>query len=345
MDNSNNSEEDIWTNDEKLQKIIEELNFRIKVFGFGGSGSNTINRLMRENLSGVKLIACNTDAAHLLRIRAHSKILLGKNLTRGLGAGADPSVGEMAAKESESEILKQIDETSIVFITAGLGGGTGTGAAPYVAKLAKDRGALTISFATLPFSTEGFVRMKNAYEGVRKLVKNSDAAVIIPNDKLIEKFNDVPVYKAFKFEDEVIATGIKGITDLIMSTGTINLDFNDLRKVMKDAGYSAIGMGSSSQAVNDRIVEALEKALDSPFMDVDISKAKGAIINVTGGRDLQLQEAQQAADILKKKIARDATIMWGTVVDESIRSSVKILVIVAGVKPNFKFEPGIEEVG
>lgn len=254
-------------------------------------------------------------------------------------------VGEMAAKESESEILKQIDETSIVFITAGLGGGTGTGAAPYVAKLAKDRGALTISFATLPFSTEGFVRMKNAYEGVRKLVKNSDAAVIIPNDKLIEKFNDVPVYKAFKFEDEVIATGIKGITDLIMSTGTINLDFNDLRKVMKDAGYSAIGMGSSSQAVNDRIVEALEKALDSPFMDVDISKAKGAIINVTGGRDLQLQEAQQAADILKKKIARDATIMWGTVVDESIRSSVKILVIVAGVKPNFKFEPGIEEVG
>jgi len=344
MVDQNESAEDIWTKDEDLTRIIEDRNFRIKVFGFGGSGSNTINRLMRENLVGVKLIACNTDAAHLLRIRAHAKILLGKNLTRGLGAGADPTVGEMAAKESESEILRHIDETSIVFITAGFGGGTGTGAAPYVAKLAKDRGALTIAFATLPFSSEGYVRMKNAAEGIRKLVKNSDAAIVIPNDKLIEKYNDVPVYKAFKFEDEVISTGIKGITDLIMNTGTINLDFNDLRKVMKDAGYAAIGMGSSNQAVNDRIVEALEKALDSPFMDYDISRAKGAIVNVTGGRDLQLQEAQQAADMLRKKIARDATIMWGTVIDENMRSGVRILIIVAGIKPNFKLDQDLEEV-
>ncbi|MGC8609113.1 MAG: cell division protein FtsZ [Thermoplasmata archaeon] len=335
MDQDEN-EDNIWTDENQLSNIVNELNFRIKVFGFGGSGSNTINRLMKEQLTGVKLIACNTDAAHLLRIKAHGKILLGKDLTRGLGAGANPGVGEMAAKASEGEIIKQIDEASIIFITVGLGGGTGTGAAPYVSKLAKDRGALTIAFATLPFSSEGVIRMKNALEGIGNLVRNSDAAVIIPNDKLLELSPDMPIQKAFKFEDEVISTGIKGITDLIMSTGMINLDFNDLKKILKDSGYATIGMGTSSQATGDRIIEAVEKAIASPFMDVDISKARGAIINVMGGKDLQLQEAQQAADIVRKRIGRDAGIMWGTVVDERLKSSIKVLLILSGVEPRFR---------
>ncbi len=340
MDQEEN-EDNIWTDETQLSNIVNELNFKIKVFGFGGSGSNTINRLMKEQLSGVKLIACNTDAAHLLRIRANGKILLGKDLTRGLGAGANPEVGEMAAKASEGDILKQIDEASIIFITVGLGGGTGTGAAPYVAKLAKDRGLLTISFATLPFSSEGAIRMKNALEGVNKLVRNSDAAIIIPNDKLQELFPDMPIQKAFKFEDEVISTGIKGITDLIMNTGMINLDFNDLRKIMKDSGFATIGMGTSSQAVGDRVIEAVERAIGSPFMDVDISRARGAIINVMGGKDLQLVEAQQAAEIVRKRISRDAGIMWGTVVDEKMRSSIKVLLILSGVEPKFNMEkPG-----
>lgn len=324
-------EEDFSTSDDELQNYLEQLRVKIMIFGAGGAGSNTINRLMKEGINGATMIACNTDAPHLLKTKANHKILMGKTLTRGLGSGADPRIGEQAAKESDQEIMKYVAGSDISFITAGLGGGTGTGSAPYIASRSKDNGALTISVVTLPFKSEGKVRMENAAQGLNKLSNYSDTVIIIPNDKLLELVPDLPLEKAFRFADEIIVKAITGISDLVTKPGLINLDFNDLKTIVKDSGLAMIGIGMSSAEPGLRVEEAVQKALNSPFLKFDMSNSSGVIINVTGGTDLQLEESSSAAEIIRKQVGRSTQIIWGATVDPKFTGSVEVLVVATGL--------------
>ncbi len=325
------NDEDFTTSDAELQEYLEKLRVKIKIFGAGGGGSNTINRLMREGIKGATLIACNTDAPHLLKTRANHKILMGKNLTRGLGSGADPRIGEQAARESDQDIMKYVSGTDIAFVTAGLGGGTGTGSAHYIAGRAKDSGALTISVVTLPFTSEGKIRMENAMWGLRRLLKSSDSVIIIPNDKLKELVPELPLERAFRVADEIIVKAITGISDLVTKPGLINLDFNDLRTVMKDSGLAMIGMGMSEGEPGPRVDDAVMKAMSSPFLQFDLSSASGVIINVTGGRDMQLEEASNAAEFIRKKVSRSTRIIWGATVDQEYDNRIEVLIVATGV--------------
>lgn len=329
--NFDDREDDFSTSDEELQKYLEQLRVRIMIFGSGGAGSNTINRLMKEGINGATMIACNTDAPHLLSTRANHKILMGKTLTRGLGSGADPRIGEQAAKESDQDIMKYISGTDISFITAGLGGGTGTGSAPYIASRSKDSGALTISVVTLPFKSEGKIRMQNAIQGLNRLISYSDTVIIIPNDKLLELVPDLPLEKAFRFADEIIVKAITGISDLVTKPGLINLDFNDLRTIMKDSGLAMIGMGMSSGEPGSRVEEAVQKAINSPFLQFDMSNATGVIINVTGGSDLQLEESSSAAEMVRKLVGKGTQLIWGATVDPKYNGTVEVLVVATGL--------------
>lgn len=329
--NVEDNDADFTTSEAELQEYLEKLRVKIKIFGAGGGGSNTINRLMREGIKGATLIACNTDAPHLLKTRANHKILMGKNLTRGLGSGADPRIGEQAARESDQEIMKFVSGTDIAFITAGLGGGTGTGSAHYIAGRAKDSGSLTISVVTLPFSSEGKMRMENAMWGLRKLLKSSDTVIIIPNDKLKELVPDLPLEKAFRVADEIIVKAITGISDLVTKPGLINLDFNDLKTIMRDSGLAMIGMGMSEGEPGPRVDEAMTKAMNSPFLQFDLSNASGVIINVTGGRDMQLEEASNAAEYLRKRVSTSTRIIWGATVDPNYDNKIEILIVATGL--------------
>lgn len=324
-------EDDFSTSDDELQNYLEQLRVKIMIFGAGGGGSNTINRLMKEGINGATMIACNTDAPHLLKTKANHKILMGKTLTRGLGSGADPRIGEQAAKESDQEIMKYVAGTDISFITAGLGGGTGTGSAPYIASRSKDNGALTISVVTIPFKSEGKVRMENATQGLSRLSSYSDTVIIIPNDKLLELVPDMPLEKAFRFADEIIVKAITGISDLVTKPGLINLDFNDLKTIMKDSGLAMIGIGMSSAEPGLRVEEAVQKALSSPFLKFDMANSSGVIINVTGGTDLQLEESSSAADIIRKLVGKSTQIIWGATVDPKYTGSVEVLVVATGL--------------
>ncbi len=325
----------VRTSDEELRNIIERLKVHIKIFGAGGAGSNSIGRLMKEGIKGANLIACNTDAPHLLRIKAHNKILLGKNLTRGLGSGADPNVGEEAARESEQDILKYVSGSDILFVTAGLGGGTGTGSAHYIARVGRNMGALTIGVVTLPFKSEGVVRMQNAQWGLNKLIKSSDTVIIIPNDKLLELVPDLPLEKAFKYADEIIVKAIVGITDLVTNPGLINLDFNDLRTIMENSGVAMIGIGVSKEGEDTRIIDAVDKAINSPFLQMDMETATGVIVNVKGGRDLQLQEANNAAEEVQKRVGKNTKIIWGANLDPEYDGQVEILIVATGLSSEF----------
>ena len=332
MSDFEEEEEKIGTSEEELQEYLDKLKVKIRVFGAGGAGSNTINRLMKEGIVGASLIACNTDAAHLLKIKANHKVLLGKNLTRGLGSGADPKVGEQAAKESDQEIVKYTSSVDIAFVAAGLGGGTGTGSAYYIASRAKEGGSLTISVVTMPFTSEGSVRLKNAMWGLRKLIRASDCVILIPNDKLVELVPDMPMEKAFRFADEVMVRAITGISDLITKPGLINLDFNDLRTIMKDTGLAMIGMGQGMGEPGTRVSDAVQKALASPFLQLDMSKASGVIVNVIGGKDLQLEETSNASDMIRKRVGKNTRIIWGTTVDNRVESgTVQVLVVATGL--------------
>ncbi len=345
-------DDDFSTSDEELQNYLEQLRVKIMIFGAGGAGSNTINRLMKEGINGATMIACNTDAPHLLKTKANHKILMGKTLTRGLGSGADPRIGEQAAKESDQEIMRYINGTDISFITAGLGGGTGTGSAPYIASRSKDSGALTISVVTLPFKSEGKVRMENAVQGLSRLSNYSDTVIIIPNDKLLELVPDLPLEKAFRFADEIIVKAITGISDLVTKPGLINLDFNDLRTIMKDSGLAMIGIGMSTSEPGARVEEAVQKALNSPFLKLDMSNSSGVIINVTGGTDLQLEESSSAAEIIRKLVGKGTQIIWGATVDPKYTGSVEVLVVATGLsyseiqnmEPKHDKESGIDTI-
>ncbi|MCD6558389.1 MAG: cell division protein FtsZ [Palaeococcus sp.] len=314
--------------DEELRKILEQTQAKIYVVGVGGAGCNTINRMMEVGIEGAKIIGVNTDAQDLLKIRAHRKILIGKEITKGLGAGNNPKIGEEAAKESERDIRDALEGADMVFITCGLGGGTGTGAAPVVAELAKKMGALTVSVVTLPFTVEGIRRIKNAEYGLERLRKNSDTVIVIPNDKLMEVAPNLPIHMAFKVADEILVHSVKGITELITKPGLVNLDFADVRAVMKDGGIAMIGIGESDS--EKRAQEAAIQALNSPLLDVDISGAKGALISISGS-DVKLEEAQQIIEQVTSKLDPEAQMIWGIQLDPELSKTIRVMIVVSGV--------------
>jgi cell division protein FtsZ len=324
--------------DEALQAIIQETHAKIVVIGAGGGGTNSIQRLSEVGLEGGETYAVNTDAQALLHINANRKILIGRQLTRGLGAGSDPSVGEAAARESENELKELLKDSDLVFITCGLGGGTGTGAAPVIANIAKAQNALTVGVVTLPFTVEGRNRIENALEGLNRLRKEADTVIIIPNDKILEIAPDLPVNAAFKVADEVLVNAIKGITEMVTKPGLINLDFADLRTILSKGGAALIGLGESKadKASDARALEAVENALTSPLLDVDISGANRALINVVGGSDMTLREAEMIVEVVGSRIDQNAHIIWGAMIDETMPlSHIQAMVVIAGGKIPF----------
>ncbi|MDD1771328.1 MAG: cell division protein FtsZ [Methanomassiliicoccales archaeon] len=318
--------------DAELIELLQKLKTNIKIFGCGGGGSNTINRIADENISGVETYACNTDAQHLLATRAQHKILLGRRSTRGLGAGALPQVGEQAAREAEEEIRKAAVDAHLVFVTAGMGGGTGTGSASVVAGIAKEMGALTIAVATTPFKGEGRMRMENAEWGLQRLRQSADTVIVIPNDKLLEIYPRLGLNQAFKMADEILTKAIKGISELITKPGLVNLDFNDVRTIMKGAGVAMIGLGESDGHAEDRAKEAIDRALSSPLLEVDISEANGVLVNVIGGPDMTISDAEFIAEEVQRKVSPSARIIWGAAVDPTLEKVIRVMVVVAGVK-------------
>ena len=317
--------------DQELLSVLESLKTNIKIIGCGGGGSNTIDRLSEVGIMGAEIYAANTDAQHLLAVRAPHKILLGRRSTRGLGAGALPQVGEDAAKEAEPELRNALADAHIVFVTAGMGGGTGTGSAPYVAKLAKDMGALTVAVTTLPFRGEGNLRRENAEGGLERLRDAADTVIVIPNDKLLEICPRLGINAAFKVADEVLVRSIKGITELITKPGLVNLDFNDVKTIMKGAGVAMIGLGESGNDTDDRAADAINDALNSPLLDVDVSGATGVLVNVVGGADMTISEAEKVAEIIRSRVSPNARIIWGAAVDPALQHKIRVMVVITGV--------------
>ncbi len=330
--------EPLGQDDEELEKVLEGLRTCIKIIGCGGGGCNTINRIVEAGIPGVQLYAANTDAQHLLAIHSPRKILLGRRITRGLGAGALPQVGEEAARESEEELKAAINGADILFVTCGLGGGTGTGSASVVAKLAKDSGALVIGVVTLPFRAEGIVRMENAEWGLEQLRTNADTVIVVPNDKLLELVPRLSLNAAFKVADEVLMRSIKGISEIITKPGLVNLDFADLRTIMKGGGVAMIGLGEAEE--DTRALDAVSEALNSPLLEVDVSGATGALINVTGGPDMTVSEAERVVEEVHNRINPNARIIWGAAVDPALEHTLRVMVVLTGVKSRQILGPG-----
>jgi len=323
--------------DDELKKILESRRAEIKVVGCGGAGGNTISRLMQVGIVGAETIAINTDAQDLLYTDSDRKVLIGRELTGGLGAGSDPHVGMEAAKESKDDVKKALEGADMVFIDCGLGGGTGTGSAPIVADVAKKLGALTVGIVTLPFSMEGRQRMKNAQEGLENLESVVDTLIVIPNDKLLEIVPDVSITTAFKVADEILVNAVKGIAELITKPGLVNLDFADIRAVMGSGGLAMIGMGESD--TENRAIESVEKALNNPLLDVDVDGAIGALINVTGGPDITIKECQEIVEGVTTKISPDAKVIWGAQLVKELGDTIRALLIVTGVKSSQIYGP------
>lgn len=314
----------------ELEELVKKQHTKVKVFGVGGGGGNTISRMKEIGIKGGEFIAVNTDAQDLLYTKSDYKILIGKELTMGLGAGSDPKVGEEAAHESESEIKKKLQGSDMAFITCGLGGGTGSGAAPVVASLAKKNGALTIGVVTMPFTIEGKKRIENAEYGLENLESVVDTLIVIPNDKLLEIAPELPLQTAFKVADEILTNAVKGITELVTKTGLVNLDFADVKAVMLNGGVSLIGMGESDSA--NRALEAVEKALTNPLLDIDISDATGALVNIIGGNDMSLDEARAIISSVGDRLSPDAKMIWGAQLSPEMEKSIRVMVIITGVK-------------
>ena len=316
--------------DEELEKSLERARTIIKVIGCGGSGTNTIQRMTEEGIFGAELFAMNTDAQHLLFSKVERKLLIGKKTTRGLGAGSIPRLGEEAARENESDIKAIVENADMVFVTCGLGGGTGTGASPVVAQAAQEAGALTIGVVTLPFSAEGAIRMENTTYGLEMLRENTDTLIVIPNDKLLDVVPRLPLNEAFRVADEVLMRSVKGLTELITKPGLINLDFADVRTVMKDGGMAMIGFGESDG--QNKAIESVRKAVSSPLLEVDVTDAKSALVNVIGGEDMTVEEAEGALQEVYKMMNPDARIIWGVQISPELKNMIRTLLIVTGVK-------------
>lgn len=323
--------------DAELEAFLQKQRASIKVIGVGGGGNNTINRMTEVGIKGAETVAINTDAQDLLYTSADKKILIGKEMTKGMGAGSIPKVGEEAAKESEGDIKKMLAESDMVFITCGLGGGTGTGAAPVVADMAKKMGSLTVAVVTMPFSMEGSRRFENAVIGLEKLENIVDTLIVIPNDKLLELAPDLPLHTAFKVADEILTNAVKGIAELVTKAGLVNLDFADIRTVMGNGGVALIGVGEADG--ENRAQEAVEKAIRNPLLDVDISGASGALINVVGGNDLTLDEARKIVETVSEQLSDDARIIWGAQISEDLTGVVRAMLIITGVKSAQIFGP------
>ena len=301
----------------------------IKVVGVGGAGNNGVNRMVENGLKSVEFISINTDRQQLNVSKANKKIQIGEKLTRGLGAGANPEVGKCSAEESKTEIAEALKGADMVFVTAGMGGGTGTGAAPIVAEVSKEMGILTVGVVTKPFPFEGKRRMMQADAGIEELRQNVDTLIIIPNEKLLQVVEkQTSIMDAFKMSDDVLRQGVQGISDLITIPGLVNLDFADVKTIMLDAGVAHIGIGRASG--EHRAQEAARQAIHSPLLETSIEGAGGVLLNVTGGKDLCLLEISEAADLVQKSVDPDANIIFGAVIDEKLENEIVITVIATG---------------
>jgi cell division protein FtsZ len=309
----------------------------IRVIGVGGGGSNAVNRMIRAEMMGVEFIACNTDAQALLQSDAPHKIRIGDKITRGLGAGGDPSIGQRAAEEDSEKIYEALKDSDMVFITAGMGGGTGSGAAPIIAEVARDLGALTIGVVTKPFAFEGAKRRLNAEKATEQLRDKVDTLITIPNDRLKDVVQkNTSIVDAFRVIDDVLRQGVQGISDIITVPGLINLDFADVRTVMKSAGSALMGIGRASG--ENRAAEAARQAIASPLLEISITGAQGVLFNVTGGASLGLFEVDEAAEIIKETTDPEANIIFGAVIDERMGDDVMITVIATGFDSSRKRE-------
>ena len=307
----------------------EERYASLRVIGVGGGGCNAVNRMIAAGLKGVDFIAVNTDVQALQRSAAPTKVQVGSNLTRGLGAGANPEIGQKAAEESKEELIKYLKGADMVFITAGMGGGTGTGGAPVIAELAKESGALTVGVVTKPFSFEGRRRMSVAEKGISTLREKVDTLIVIPNDRLLQVVDKkTPILEAFRIADDVLRQGVQGISDLIAVPGLINLDFADVRTIMKDTGSALMGIGVASG--ENRSVEAAKAAISSPLLETSVEGAKGVLLNITGGSDLGLFEVNEAAEVVAQACDPEANIIFGAVIDEELKDEVRVTVIATG---------------
>jgi len=316
----------------ELDRTLEG-NARIKVVGVGGGGSNAVNRMIRSKLRGVEFVAINTDLQALNNSEAQLKMHIGRKLTRGLGAGGNPTVGAEAAEESREELSKLLHDCDMVFVTAGMGGGTGTGAAPIVAEIAKQEGALTIGVVTKPFRFEGVKRQKSAEEGIVGLQQRVDTLITIPNERLMAVVDKkTPITDAFKIADDVLRQGVQGISDLIVFPGLINLDFADVKAIMSGQGAALMGIGFGSG--DTRAADAARDAVASPLLETTIAGAKGILLNITGGPDLTLFEVNEAAQMVAESADPEAQIIFGTVIDERLQGEVKVTVIATGFTGN-----------
>jgi len=307
----------------------------IKVIGVGGGGGNAVNRMIEENVKGVEFIAANTDVQALKNSKAETVIQLGPKYTRGLGAGSQPEVGQKAAEESEDSIRESLEGADMIFITAGMGGGTGTGAAPIVAKIAKEIGALTVGVVTRPFTFEGPKRGRFAAEGIAKLKENVDTLLIISNNRLLEVVDKkTPMLEAFREADNVLRQGVQGISDLITAPGYVNLDFADVKTVMENQGTALMGIGVASG--EERVIEATKKAISSPLLETSIDGAEQVLLNITGGLDMTLFEAQDASDIVAHAATGDVNIILGTSINEDLGDEIRVTVIATGIDPSKK---------
>jgi len=317
--------------DEELASVVQDLETKITVVGCGGAGGNTVTRMTEEGIHGAKLAAANTDAQHLAdEVKADTKILIGKKRTGGRGAGSVPKIGEEAAQENIEDIQQTIDGSDMVFVTAGLGGGTGTGAAPVVAQAAQDAGALTISIVTIPFTAEGERRRANADAGLERLRAVSDTVIVVPNDRLLDYAPSMPLQDAFKICDRVLMRSVKGMTELITKPGLVNVDFADVRTIMENGGVAMIGLGESDS--ENKAQDSIRSALRSPLLDVEFDGANSALVNVVGGPDMSIEEAEGVVEEIYDRIDPDARIIWGASVNQQFEGKMETMIVVTGVE-------------
>jgi cell division protein FtsZ len=318
--------------------IVPSQSARIEVIGVGGGGSNAVNRMIASDLQGVGYRVLNTDAQALLQSAAKQRVQLGQKLTRGLGAGGNPAIGQKAAEESRADLAQTLQGTDLVFIAAGMGGGTGTGAAPVVAEVAKECGALTVGIVTKPFSFEGRRRMRQAEEGIARLSEHVDTLIVIPNDRLREAIAGAPLQDAFRAADDVLRMGVKGISDIITKPGLVNVDFADVRSVMTDAGTALLGLGVGSG--RSRATEAAQAAISSPLLEAArIDGAKGCVINISGGKDMTLEDMTTASEVIYDVVDPEANIIVGAVVDERLEGEIHVTVIATGFEGGGSYRP------
>jgi cell division protein FtsZ len=330
------------TEEARSSELVLSSAAKIKVIGVGGGGGNAVERMIASEVAVVEFWSVNTDAQALSRSSAPKRLQIGQKLTRGLGAGGNPAIGQKAAEESRDEIANALDHPDLVFITAGMGGGTGTGAAPIVAEIAKEAGALTVGVVTRPFSFEGRRRTTQAEDGVSNLQSRVDTLIIIPNNRLLSVINEqTPVQEAFQYADDILRQGVQGISDIITVPGLVNVDFADVRAVMADAGSALMGIGMGSG--KSRAREAANMAISSPLLESSIEGAKGVVFNITGGTDLTLHEVNSAAEIIYEVVDPNANIIFGAVIDDRLQGEIKITVIATGFSGEVQSMPVAKE--